>query len=196
MSELSKIFAGVCGWWIAKAVQLYLGKSQLCFSLHTFHSTRFFFLFFSKIWMWTSVEHMRDNTLWNHFHFSPVSRSSACSGHCRCRIWLSAHHFWNLQFPHLQVSLISSHWHFLSALLLAQTAEVLRWFFSIFIARKDRRKRERGVWNRINGSCSYRCQYGIYMIVATATAQQVTALKQRWTVFKLPSELIYWPQTP
>lgn len=51
------------------------------------------------------------------------------------------------------------------------------------------------VWNRIYGSCCYRCQCGIYSIVATATAQQVTALKQRWSVFKLPSELIYWPTT-
>lgn len=131
------------------------------------------FLSFLKIWMWTSVEHMRDNSVWNPF--SPVSRSTASSRHCCRGIRLSAHHFWNLQFPHLQVSLISSHWHFLSALLLAQTAEVLRWFF-FFLLRTETESKERHFWNRIYGSCSYRCRCGIDMIVAAATAQQVTAL--------------------
>lgn len=134
--EECEISAGDCGWRVAEAVQLNFGRPQLCFPLHHF---LFFFFFFCKIWMWTSAEHMTDNSVWTPF--SPVSRSSSSSGHCRCGIRLSAHHFWNLQLPHLQVSLMSSWWHFLSALLLAQTAaeaEARRWF--LFSAKK----RERG----------------------------------------------------
>ncbi len=138
--------------------------------------------------MWASVEHMRDNWVWNP---SPVSRSSASSGYCSCGIRLSAHHFWYLQFPHLQVSLSASGWRFLSLLLLAQDSRNAEMNF-LFLSKRER-ERERRVWNRICGSCCYRCQCGIYMIVSTATAQQVTALKQRWSVFKLPSELIYRP---
>lgn len=135
----------------------------------------------------------RQDWVWNP---SPVvSRSSASSGYCSGGIWLSAHHFWNLQFPHLQVSLMSSSCRFLSVLLVAQTVDT-------FLISCDDRQKERvrqtqreTCFKRIYGSCSYRCQCGIYTIVATATAQQVTALKQRWSVFKLPSELIHWPQT-
>lgn len=139
-----------------------------------FHSAAHFFFspFFSKIWMWTSVEHMRDN--WVSIP-SPVSRSSPCSRYCGCGIRLSAHHFWYLQFPHLQVSLIASSWSFLSVLLLAQTEELHRPIF-VFISKKEReraRERERHVWKRVYGSCCYRCQCGIYTIVAMATAQQV-----------------------
>lgn len=68
--------------------------------------------------------------------FPPVFRSSASSGYCSCGFWLSSHHFWDLQFPHLQVSLIASSWRFLSVVLLAQTAEM-------WTKRKKKRLRER-----------------------------------------------------
>lgn len=144
-----------------------------------------FFFFFSKIWMWTSVEHMRGNWVLNP---SPVSRSSASPRYCSCGLWLSAHHFRYLQLPHLQVSLIAS--------VCAAFSSNSRNAGMIFSPRSSpmKKKRERHVWGRIYGPCCYRCQCGIYTIVATATAQQVT-LKQQWSVLKLPSELIHRPQT-
>ena len=164
-----------------------------------FFTTQCFFFPFSKTWMWTSVEHMRDNCVLNP---SPVSRSSASSRYCSGGIRLSAHHFRYLQLPHLQVSLIASSCCFLSVLLSTQTLEIwyfwwIRFFFLLFLSTKEsKKKRERHVWSRINGLCFYRCQCGIYTIVAVATAQQVTELKQRCSVFELPSELIYQPQQP
>lgn len=150
--------------------------------------------------MWTSVEHMRDNWVLNP---SPVSRSSASSRYCSGGIRLSAHHFRYLQLPHLQVSLIASSCCFLSVLLLTQTLEIwvsgesdFFFFYSSQRKKVRKRERERHVWSRINGLCFYRCQCGIYTIVAVATAQQVTVLKQRCSVFELPSELICQPQQP
>lgn len=73
------------------------------------------------------------------------------------------------------------------------------WFFFFYSSQRKKvrkRERERHVWSRINGLCFYRCQCGIYTIVAVATAQQVMVLKQRCSVFELPSELICQPQQP
>lgn len=84
------------------------------------------FIFCFKKCMWTSVDRTRDNRVLNP---SPVSRSAASSWYSSCGIRLSPHHFWYLQFPHLQVSLMASSWCLLSPLHLAPTAYMQRCFF-------------------------------------------------------------------
>lgn len=113
-----------------------------------FYNTVLFFPF-SKTWMWTSVEHMRDNWVLNP---SPVSRSSASSRYCSGGIRLSAHHFRYLQLPHLQVRLIASSCCFLSVLLLTQTLEIWvsgesDFFFFLLLSKKEsKKKRERNMF--------------------------------------------------
>lgn len=170
MPELCERFAGVCGW-LLKPCSCTLGSHN-----YVFHGTAFL------------LSCPFENSVWNPF--SPVSRSSACSGHCCCGIRLSAHHFWNLQFPHLQVSLIALP--VCAALTSKSTSAEENFFYCSQTERKERDMFETGLMVH----AAIGAGVVLTWLFPWQQLSRWSALKQLGSVFKLPGGLMYWSQTP